>query len=178
MGRGVPGLVRPPVAGQVEEDDLEPPVGEIGGQAAAELVVEQEAVEEHEDPRTLAVALVLQAQPFDLECALLEGPSLEEPAHPGDGSEGHETSGHRPGRHRVGVRPGALGVGAVPLGFGAGVAGARRLEQQEKMSNCRARPPRSPRRTTLPGADSGPHLFSCFGVPPGLVGVAAPGSGS
>ena len=50
VGRGVPGLVRPAVAGQVEQDDLEAPLGEVGGQAAAELVVEEQAVQEHEHP--------------------------------------------------------------------------------------------------------------------------------
>ena len=48
MGRRVPGLVRPTVTGQVEQDDLEAALGEVGGQAAAQLVVEEDAVEEHE----------------------------------------------------------------------------------------------------------------------------------
>ena len=88
MRRGVARLVGPAVAGQVEEHDLEATLGEIGGQAPAELVVEQQAVEEHEDPGSLAVALVVQAQPLDLEGALFEGTPLEEPAHPGDRRHG------------------------------------------------------------------------------------------
>ncbi len=50
MGRGVPGLVGLPVPGQVEEDHLESPLGQVGGQAATELVVEQQPVQEHERP--------------------------------------------------------------------------------------------------------------------------------
>ncbi len=114
VGRGVPGLVRPSVAGQVEQDDLETPIGEIRGQAPAELVVEQEAVEEHEDARPLAVALVLQPQPLDLEGALLEGPPLEQPGHEADGRQPHEAPGLAP-RFRVVFGFCALPVSALPL---------------------------------------------------------------
>ena len=84
VGRRVPGLVGPPVTGQVEQDDLEPSLGQVGGQASAQLVVEEDAVEEHEHAWPLAVALVLEAQPLDLEGALLEGTALEQSRDPRD----------------------------------------------------------------------------------------------
>lgn len=61
VDRRVAGLVRLSVPGEVEEDDLESPLGEIGGQATAELVVEEQAVDEHQDPVPPPVALVVQA---------------------------------------------------------------------------------------------------------------------
>ena len=46
--RSVAGLVRLPVAGEVEEDHPVSPLGQVGGQAPVELGVEQEAVHEHQ----------------------------------------------------------------------------------------------------------------------------------
>lgn len=88
MRRGVSRLVRPSVPGQVEEDHLESAVGEIGRQAPAQLVVQQETVHEHENSGPLAVAFVVEAEAFDFEGGLFEGPLLEEPAQPGQRGQG------------------------------------------------------------------------------------------
>ena len=102
MHRRMAGLVRLPVPGEVEKEDLESPLGEIGGQAAAELVVEEQAVEEHEDPVPLSVALVVQAQALELEARLLEGTVFEEPRHEGDrpGPDAGHDRPRRPGAPR------------------------------------------------------------------------------
>ena len=67
VGRGVAGLVGPPVPGEVEEDDPVAGGHQVRGQPAVHLAVEEDPVHEHEDVRPAAVVLVVEVEPLDLE---------------------------------------------------------------------------------------------------------------
>jgi len=67
MGRGVTGLVRPPVSGEVEEDDPIACGHQVGGQPAVHLAVEEDPVHEHEDVGPASIVLVMDMESLDLE---------------------------------------------------------------------------------------------------------------
>ncbi len=64
------------VAGQVEQDHPVPPGGEVDGQAAVEVGVEQDPVQEDQDARALPVDLVVELEALGLEHADLVGDGL------------------------------------------------------------------------------------------------------
>ena len=65
-------LLRPAVAGQVEEDHPMAGSGQVDGQPAIHVGVHQDPVHEHQDPRSVPVDLVVQLHPVGIEHADLE----------------------------------------------------------------------------------------------------------
>jgi hypothetical protein len=60
VGAGLPGFIAPAVTEQVEQHDAVAPGGQRPGQPAAEVGVEQDAVQPHEHPVSRAIDLVAQ----------------------------------------------------------------------------------------------------------------------
>jgi hypothetical protein len=81
MSGSVTGLVGPSVTGEVEKDHGVPHIGEIGGESAVHLSVEEQAVEEHQHVRAFAVAFIVQSVRADTEAPFLERSTLEKRSH-------------------------------------------------------------------------------------------------
>ena len=156
--------------GQVEEDHLEPPLGQVGGQAPAELVVEQEPVQEHEHLVALSVALIVQAQPLDREARLVEGAALEEPGHEGDGrnaGQGAWCRAPRLGRSRAVHRTRAEPVVARPVPRPGARTGSRSIGSADPGPH--GRHGLDDTRAAFPGASPGGHQTAGGGVRPGQM---------
>lgn len=77
-------FVRATVTGKVQQHDPVAPFGEVGGETTVHLAVEQDAMEEDDDPVAVAVGFEVESEASGLEPLLVEGTALSQR---GDGSD-------------------------------------------------------------------------------------------
>ena len=159
MGRRVAGLVRAPVPGEVEEDDPVAGGGQIGGQPAVHLAVEEDPVHEDEDVRPRPVDLVVDLEPLDLERPVGERPPVEQGADGGDGRQEGDVNGRGrppgPAPPAAAILPPVAFVGGPPGGLGG-----RPGDDRARTGETRSGRFTAPRVGTMPSRLAGrPYLL-------------------